>query len=132
MDQAAPKPTAADIVKALADTPEPLQYATQRCALCNQHQLGGADNHDPKCPWRMAREFDATPMPAILSHPGATQGRLVPATPGPVHVDIAPTKQMVYHDVNPANDNVDTLAVGHAPRLEPVKPAWTPAPPARK
>jgi hypothetical protein len=108
MDQAAPKPTAADIVKALADTPEPLQYATQRCALCNQHQLGGVDNHDPKCPWRMAREFDAAPMPAILSHPGATQGRLVPATPG------------------------DNANMQSAPRLEPVKPAWTPAPPARK
>jgi hypothetical protein len=109
MDQAAPKPTAADIVKALADTPEPLQYATQRCALCNQHQLGGVDNHDPKCPWRMAREFDAAPMPAILSHPGATQGRLVPATP--------------------ADDNANMQS---APRLEPVKPAWTPAPPAHK
>ena len=116
MDQAAPKPTAADIVKALADTPEPLQYATQRCALCNQHQLGGVDNHDPKCPWRMAREFDAAPMPAILSHPGATQGRLVPATPGPVDVASPQTR---YH-------------VTEAPRLEPVKPAWTPAPPAHK
>lgn len=80
--------TAEEIVTLLAAHPEPLQYATQRCALCNMHADGTGQNHDPLCAWRLAKEARQAPVSSAieLTHPGAQiVGPIAPK--GTVYVD---------------------------------------------
>jgi hypothetical protein len=80
--------TAEDIVQRLAVHPEPLQYSTQRCALCNMHADGTGQNHDPLCAWRLAKEYvtPALTKAVVLTHPGAQiVGPIAPK--GTVYVD---------------------------------------------